>query len=50
MADENWNEALKQFDEKTVKRREKAKENEDEAQRVIRAADERQDNKDKPSE
>jgi hypothetical protein len=50
MADEDWNEALKQFDEKTVKRRERAKENDEEAQRVIREADDRHDNKDKPSD
>ena len=37
---DDWNEALKRFDERTAKRREKAKENEEEAQRVIRQAEE----------
>ena len=49
MADD-WNEALKRFDERTVKRREKAKENDEKAQEVIREAEERQDNKDTPAE
>jgi hypothetical protein len=46
---EDWNEALKRFDEQTVKRRERAKENNEEAQRIIREADERHGS-DKPSE
>ena len=48
MADD-WNEALKRFDERTVKRREKAKEHEEEAQQVIREAEERHE-ADKPAE
>ncbi len=47
--DEDWNEALKRFDERTVKRREKAKDNDEKAQRVIRDADERH-GRDKPAE
>ena len=46
---EDWNEALKRFDEQTVKRRERAKESNQEAQRIIREADERHGS-DKPSE
>ena len=48
MADE-WEEALKRFDERTAKRREKAKENNEKAQQVIREADERHGG-DKPAE
>jgi hypothetical protein len=48
MADD-WNEALKRFDERTVKRRERAKENDEEAQRVIREADERHRSEDQPT-
>jgi hypothetical protein len=48
--DDDWDEALKQFEEKTVKRRERAKENDEEAQRVIREADERHDSRDKTAE
>jgi hypothetical protein len=40
MADE-WDEALKRFDERTAKRRVKAKENDEKAQQVIREAEER---------
>ena len=46
---EDWNEALKRFDERTVKRQAKAKEYDDEAQNLIREAEERHD-KDKPAE
>jgi hypothetical protein len=45
MADE----ALKRFDERTAKRRAKAKEHEDEAQELIREAEARRD-RDKPAE
>ena len=38
MADD-WDEALKRFDERTVKRREKAKENDEQARRAIREAE-----------
>jgi hypothetical protein len=47
---EDWNEALKRFDERTVKRREKAKEHDEEAQRVIREAEERHPEERHPSE
>ena len=48
--DDDWNEALKRFDERTMKRRERAKEHEEEAQQVIREAEERQDSKGEPTE
>ena len=47
--DDDWNEALKRFDERTTKRREKAKEQDEKAQEVIREARERRDT-DKPDE
>ncbi len=46
MADD-WDEALKRFDERTVKRRARAKEQDEKAQEMIREAQERQDS-DKP--
>jgi hypothetical protein len=46
---EDWNEALERFDERTVKRRAKAKEHEDEAQKLIREVEERHGD-DKPAE
>jgi hypothetical protein len=49
MADD-WDEALKRFQERTLKRRERAKGHEEEAQQIIREAEERQDDKDKPAE
>jgi len=45
----DWDEALKRFDERTVKRRAKAKEHDDEAQEIIREAQERHDSE-KPDE
>jgi hypothetical protein len=48
MADD-WNEALKRFDERTAKRRARAKEQEEKAREVIREAQERQGN-DEPAE
>ena len=48
MADE-WNEELKRFHERTEKRREKAKEHEEQTQRIIRESEERRD-QDKVSE
>jgi hypothetical protein len=48
MADD-WDEALKRFDERTLKRRAKAKEQEEKAQELIREAQERHDS-DKPVE
>ena len=48
MVDE-WSEELQRFHERTAKRRAKAKEHDDEAQAVIREADERAD-RDKASE
>lgn len=49
MADE-WDEALKRFDERTVKRRERAKENDEKAQQVIRDAEERHGDHAEPAE
>ena len=45
--DKDWNEALKRFEERTVKRRERAKENDEKAQEVIREAEERHGSDDK---
>jgi hypothetical protein len=47
---EDWNEAIKRFDERTEKRRERAKENDEEAQRIIRETDQRRGSNDKLSE
>jgi len=49
MADEDWKKELKEFDERTAKRRAKAKEQNDKAQEMIREAEERRD-RDKPAE
>jgi hypothetical protein len=43
MADEEWKKALEQFDERTTKRRIKAKEHDEKAQAMIREAEERRD-------
>jgi hypothetical protein len=48
MADE-WDEALKRFDERTVQRRERAKEHDQKAQEIIRQAEERHGSE-KPSD
>jgi hypothetical protein len=46
---DDWNEALKRFDELTVKRRERAKENDEKAQQVIREAEERHTSENQPT-
>jgi hypothetical protein len=48
MADD-WEKALKRFDERTVKRRAQAKEHDEQAQEMIREAQDRHDS-DKPDE
>lgn len=45
MADEEWKEELARFDERTAQRRARAKEQNDKAQELIRAAEERRDRK-----
>jgi hypothetical protein len=45
MADEEWKKELAQFDERTTKRRVRAKEQDEKAQDMIREADERRDRK-----
>ncbi len=45
---DDWNEELKWFNERMAKRRAKAKEHDDEAQELIREAEERRD-QDKPA-
>ena len=46
MVDE-WDEALQRFNDRTKKRRERAKEHDEEAQRMIREAEERRHSDDK---
>lgn len=48
MADDS-NDALKRFDERTVKRRERAKQNDEKAQQVIREAEERHRSENQPT-
>jgi hypothetical protein len=43
MADEDWKKALEQFDERTTRRRAKAKEQDEKAQEMIREAEERRE-------
>jgi len=40
MADDEWKKALEEFDERTTKRRAKAKEQDEKAQEMIRQAEE----------
>jgi hypothetical protein len=44
----DWNEALERFDGQTMKRRERAKEHDEQAQQVIREAEERHRSDDHP--
>lgn len=49
MADDDWDKEMERLDERTAKRRAKAKEQEEEAQKLLREAEERWD-RDKPIE
>jgi hypothetical protein len=49
MADDEWKKELEQLDERTTKRRARAKEQDEEGQEIIREAEERRD-RDKPAE
>jgi hypothetical protein len=43
MTDDDWDKAIERLDERTAKRRAKAKEQDDKAQELIREAEERRD-------
>jgi len=49
MADDDWDKEMERLDERTAKRRAKAKEQEEEAQKLLREAEERR-KPDKPAE
>lgn len=49
MADDDWDKEMERLDERTAKRRAKAKEQEEEAQKLLRDAEERRKT-DKPRE
>jgi hypothetical protein len=49
MTDDEWDKELERLDERTAKRRAKAKEQEEEAKRLLREAEERRKT-DKPAE
>jgi hypothetical protein len=49
MADDEWDKQMEELDERTAKRRAKAKELDDKMQKEIREAEERRD-RDKPAE
>jgi hypothetical protein len=49
MADDDWDKEMERLDERTAKRRAKAKEQEEEAQKLLREAEERRKT-DKPPE
>jgi hypothetical protein len=49
MAEDDWDKEMERLDERTAKRRAKAKEQDEEAQKLLREAEERRE-RDKPAE